>query len=185
MRLMEIQQGGPARFDWMIPAYVEATELDHGEQQSFTRESSRVLARLVNVYKVMRAERGTYTPNTSIVDYASLRKFGEIRTLIENLRIAPPDDELGQIRPSDDAISFALQRLFALCATTTVPVPDDVSTDHDGAIRVEWRRNGKFVEFVIPSSAPAQPFIYHSHGTDFGLTHNISDLRQRLKWFRD
>jgi hypothetical protein len=113
--------------------------------------------------------------------YASYR---DIQDKLEVLLAEPDSDEFGPLRPSRGAVDFILQRVFELAKGFVVPSPDDVDSDHDGNIRISWRKDGRFLEVVTPYEPGEPSFVYYSEAEIYGLSPkvDVASLRNFLRW---
>jgi len=62
--------------------------------------------------------------------------------------------------------------LIELAATDFLPRPSDITTDHNGDIRISWASGGKEAELVCPFNG--SPYVYFSstegYGTEVAVT---------------
>jgi hypothetical protein len=114
----------------------------------------------------------------------SYKTFGYISRQIEQLLEEPVEDEFGKVRPTPSAASWAKSSLFQVAEGRVLPEPEDVSTDRDGAIRISWRKDDRFLELVFPYETDVRPYLYHSEGAMFDIDEDLSarHLRGWVRW---
>jgi hypothetical protein len=74
-------------------------------------------------------------------------------------------DEFGQLRPSEHAYEVACEALTNAAITLMLnfrrPVPrGNASTDTEGGICLEWRRDDLDVRLVVPARKELRPYVY-------------------------
>lgn len=116
-----------------------------------------------------------------------MTRYGQIEGKLRSLLKAPEFDDFGPVRPSVYAFALSRKLLFGLAVVgDLIPVPEDMSTDHDGFLRISWRNADKFLELVIPRDGTERPYLYRSNGPEYGIDPDASSdaLKERLHWLR-
>lgn len=100
----------------------------------------------------------------------ALDSYSRLERQLRVLEQRPEYDELGRVRPSDQALSATRSLLVTVAsAGRQIPDYDDIDTDNDGAIRISWRNRGRFLELIVPFDRYDQPYLYWSEGAEYEL----------------
>jgi hypothetical protein len=177
---------------WDVPSYASL------EQRTMGVDLERVIVSIRNAFRKISSEAGVQLGEESFrtfghireagvqpdeEDLDSFRTFGYISRQIEQLLAEPEEDEFGKVRPTSSAASQAKSSLFQIAEGRVLPEPEDISTDRDGAIRISWRKDGRFLELVFPYETDVRPYLYHSEGAMFGIDEDLS-ARRLPGWMR-
>jgi hypothetical protein len=111
----------------------------------------------------------------------AFRVYGSIGRQLDQLLKEQESDEFGRIRPAIAAVAYAKDRLFKMAQGLVLPDPEDVSTDRDGALRISWRGDARFLELIFPYETDIRPYVYYSQGALFEISEDMSD-RKLLGW---
>lgn len=119
---------------------------------------------------------------------ARLAAYSEIMRELESLRSIPESDDLGRIRPSEHAIGAASKLAFRMAGSSAeMPLPEDISTDRDGAVRVLWEYDDRTLELVCPFEASERAYIYYSDANQYRIAYDLSSpqrLARLLCWLK-
>ena len=101
---------------------------------------------------------------------------------INDLAFEDEQDQFGPIRPTYDALKNCLRLILELAAEGRLLHPSDITTDHNGDIRISWAKGDREAELVSPSDG--QPYLFFSskeaYGTDADLT--TDKISERVRW---
>ena len=91
--------------------------------------------------------------------------YNGIKEEIDGLGQFPLEDDLGAVRPTEKAIGLAKKILFRMMTASSEPLQiPDISTDGNADIRIEWEKQGRFLELISPSNPARAPYFYFSEG---------------------
>jgi hypothetical protein len=105
---------------------------------------------------------------------------------ITNLAFEDEQDEFGPIRPTYHAFKNCMRLVLELAESGRLSKPSDITTDHNGDIRVSWARGDREAELVCPSEGP--PYIYYSSKETYGVPDGdltIDTIIERVRWAMD
>lgn len=122
---------------------------------------------------------------TSLETSAALRGYSGLASRLTGLLKLTTADEFGPMRPSRSNIARALSVFFPFAQRgSEFPEPLDLGVDHDGAIRLVWENETRFLELIVPGENNEAPYLYHSEGDRYGLERDLSieALRGRFRW---
>jgi hypothetical protein len=142
-------------------------------------DSSRLLSRFVEVLRNREHVRDNLD---------GLNSYSRIETQLRRLLSQPEHDDFGRIRPSREAVRITKKTLFQLAIEgSSIPMPEDVDTDREGAIRIAWTHGERSLELVVPYELTEQPYLYHSQGQKYGIDEDFSSdaLSRWLAWLDD
>jgi len=95
------------------------------------------------------------------------------------------DDEMGDASPT----SAAFERTRDLVIRANEQMQNEfprgtASTEHDGGIRIEWRRDNREVKLVAAAQPGSQEYLYHEEGNAHGLEKEVHPARlaEWLDW---
>ncbi len=111
--------------------------------------------------------------------------YGELLREIERMVPSAATDELGRTGPSDSAKQSTVEIAYRMLRSgADLPIPQDVSFDRDGAIRVLWERENRTLELVGPYEPSQRPYIFYSDDVDHRIAYDlsISRLNRLLSW---
>jgi len=115
----------------------------------------------------------------------SSTELAEILREINDLAFEDEEDKFGPIRPTYHALKHCMRLVLELAAGARLVKPSDITTDHNGDIRISWARGTNEAELVCPSEG--RPYIYYSsdqtYGTEIDAT--IDRIAQRVRWAMD
>ena len=101
---------------------------------------------------------------------------------INDLAFEDEQDQFGPLRPTYDALKNCLRLILQLAAEGRLLHPSDITTDHNGDIRISWAKGDREAELVSPSEG--QPYLFFSskeaYGTDADLT--TDKISERIRW---
>ena len=128
-------------------------------------------------------------PVESIVenDITTAEELSGILTEINNFAFDIEEDEFGIIRPSYHAQKHCIRIMLELANQGRLLRPSDISTDHNGAIRISWTSEGRETELICPSEEKQQPYIYFSTSDSFGTESDLTTdkIVRRIQWALD
>jgi hypothetical protein len=116
-----------------------------------------------------------------------LTQYSDLERKLVSMLNAAENDDFGPVRPSLTAVQGVRELLLEIAASGyVVPSPEDVDTDHDGQIRIAWRKGGRFLELVAPYEPSESRYIYHSEDSTFNIEPIDSSevLKNWLNWMR-
>jgi len=163
---------------WSIPSYVGSALQEESRELTTGPDLGKI------VESIRRAKTSTEGANHADEDLESFKTYGYITRRFEDLLAEPEEDEFGKVRPATAAVAEAKRRMFQIAEGKVLPKPEDISTDRDGGIRVSWRNDGRFLEFVFPYETDLRPYIYYSEGPLFEISEDLttSQLRRWVRW---
>lgn len=156
-----------------IPSYVGLAE-DGGNELIIGTDLGKVIESIRKAVKQKTSRRAGGQWEEGL---ESFRVYGSIQRQLEDLLSAPEIDDFGKVRPAESAVRLAKNRLFKMAEGRILPIPEDISTDSEGAIRISWRNGGRFLELVFPYETNLRPFIYYSEQTLFDISEDMSDRK--------
>jgi len=162
-----------------IPAYVGSAIQQEDSELTTGVDLGKVIASVERFWKEKSEEVGGQADE----DFESFRTCGHIGRQLEQLLTEPEEDEFGMIRPTGSAVTQAKDRIFRIAEGRLLPVPEDVGTDREGAIRISWRNRGRFLELVFPYETDLRPYIYYSEGPLFDISEDLA-VHQLCGWMR-
>jgi hypothetical protein len=113
---------------------------------------------------------------------SSSRELAEILCEINDFAFEGEEDQFGPIRPTYHALKHCMKLMLELAADAKLVRPSDITTDHNGDIRISWASGTNEAELVCPSEG--QPYIYYSsdqtYGTETDVT--VDRIAQRVRW---
>jgi hypothetical protein len=109
-------------------------------------------------------------------------ELATILAKINDLAFEDEQDQFGPIRPTYDALKNCLRWILELAAGGRLLQPSDITTDHNGDIRISWTKGNREAELVSPSDG--QSYLYFSsketYGTDAELT--ADKISEGMRW---
>lgn len=123
-------------------------------------------------------------PPTPTVDalVGSPVELAELLHKINDLAFEEEEDQFGPIRPTFHAFKHCMKLILEIAADGKLFRPSDITTDHNGDIRISWTKGNREAELVCPSDD--RPYIYYSneqaYGTDEDLT--ADKISERVRW---
>lgn len=93
-------------------------------------------------------------------------------------------DEIGRLGTSEAAIESAQKVAFQMLCTGELTIPEDISTDRDGAVRILWGRDNKIIELISPFELNQRPYVYFSDDKQHRVALELSRgrLARLLSW---
>ncbi len=115
----------------------------------------------------------------------SVANFSLLTGSMRKLRELAESDDFGALRASPRSIKLATQILFPLIERgLPFPAAVDVSTDHDGELRIVWENGPRFLELVVPREVDEAPYFYYSQGKEYDLQRDMAlgPVLARFQW---
>jgi hypothetical protein len=107
------------------------------------------------------ASIAVYTPESPLLDRLC------------DLRFEDMEDDYGRLRPTEQALSTALNLIRRTEADFgTLPV-GSVSTDSEGGIRITWLGGQHQAQVICPADSN-NAHLYFEHGDDYGMDHEVT-----------
>jgi hypothetical protein len=71
-------------------------------------------------------------------------------------------------------------------SSAEMPLPEDISADRDGAVRILWERDDRTLELVCPFEAGERAYMYYSDASQYRIAHDLSSQRlaRLLCWLK-
>lgn len=115
---------------------------------------------------------------------ATAEELSGILTEINDFAFDVEQDEFGAVRPSYHAQKHCIRMVLALAKHGRLLRPSDISTDHNGAIRISWTSEGREAELICPSEEEQQPYLYFSTSDNFGTETDLTTAKiaRRIRW---
>jgi hypothetical protein len=116
---------------------------------------------------------------------ASSSQLAEVLGEINNLAFKDEEDEFGPVRPTYHALKHCMKLVLDLAAKGKLYAPTDITTDHNGDIRITWSKGNREAELVCTSEG--RPYIYYSSDKTFGTEEDITADRvaEKVRWATD
>jgi hypothetical protein len=114
----------------------------------------------------------------------------DILRRINDLAFEDKEDSFGPIRPSFVAFGRCIKLILELASIGGLLEPSDIGTDHNGDIRISWKKEDREAELVFPfDDQPLQDtliyyYVYYSSNKTYGIEGNPTALKlsEWIQW---